>query len=107
MRITKKDLRARVGELNKEFKKTEKTLVKLDILEAYGGNQVVIRNRRGGGVRSITNGYKSARETLDELNYKKVYLKKDLDFATKSESSYLKDLRRRKAISSYYSKKKK
>lgn len=104
MAITQKDLRAEVNRLNKKYKKTNKTAVKLDILQAYGGSQVVIRNKATTGVNSVTYGYKSAREVIENLRYNDSMgdIKSDLNYAHKVAMEDLKEQRRIRAIKRNY-----
>lgn len=103
MSVTINDLRDRVNYLNSLYGKTNKTSVKLAIEQAYGGSQVVIKNNRGGGVRSVTYGYQSSRDTLRDLFRYESGLKRDLKYAHESE---MKDRRRLQAIKSSYTRKK-
>jgi hypothetical protein len=91
MRVTEKDLRREVDLLNKKFKKTNKTAVKFAISSAYGGHQVVLRNNKSGGVREVTYGHKSPRETLEALEKKPMqFLRYDVNRFHRDVMSYKK-----------------
>ena len=90
MSITYKDLAKEVDLLNKKYKKSDKTFVKFAVSRAYGGNQIVIRDNKSGGVQEVTYGYRSARETMNDLRLKMPSLKRDLDYFHKRSIGYRK-----------------
>jgi hypothetical protein len=80
MRVTVKDLERAVKDLNKRYKKTDRSAIKFDLEGAYGGYQLVLRRNRkyGGGVMQVTYGFLPKRELMEkirslgyrDLNYK-------------------------------------
>lgn len=77
MAITKKDLQAEVDRLNQRYCSKSKNELRIDC--AYGGYQVQLTGKKskdgknwiglGSVCSSITHGYQSAREALNDLYY--------------------------------------
>ncbi len=90
-RVTLKDLKNEIGLLNKKFKKTNKTAVKFDITSAYGGHQIVLKDNRSGGVRELTYGHGTPKETIQALEKKSMAsIRYDLNSFHKHAMSYRK-----------------
>lgn len=67
-RITLKDLYNKVDQLNKDFKKTDRTYIRFKLSQAYGGTKLVLVSNKGGSITDITYGYNSKRETMERIN---------------------------------------
>jgi hypothetical protein len=88
-RVTLNDLRKEIGFLNKKFKKTNKTAVKFDISSAYGGHQIVLKDNRSGGVKELTYGHNTPKETIKSLEKKSMSsIRYDLNNFHKHAMSY-------------------
>lgn len=85
MSYTFKNLQSEVDRLNKQYKKSDKTAVKLKVDCAYGGYKVVVKQNMpyGSGVASVTNGFQTAKETAFDLFQRERDLKNELKRVTK------------------------
>ena len=74
-RITISTLRTKVDKLNKEYKLSDKTPCKLDVMYAYGGYQVVLKVNPpyGNFVRPVTIGFYPAKDVYANLIYEEFY----------------------------------
>lgn len=74
--VTQRDIDERIDFLNKRFKKSNRTAIKFDKYRAYGGTQIVLKQNKpyGSGQKSITQGFQSPRECLNDLDRYDKYL---------------------------------
>ena len=66
-RITRKDVYGIIDNLNERYYFDDTTEFKFDLLCAYGGCQIVLRNNKNHSCCDITTGFLSSRECIDNF----------------------------------------